>query len=451
MTVKLRSGAAPGRPRGLRPRPPPGRGGGRRRDRLPPARAATQHKGRPDYALARELVDRDRRPGDHLRRPRQRRGGARTPIEESGADAVMIARGSLGNPWIFEELTGPRATPPSREEVIAELLWVMDRAEEHLGPERAARYLRKFYPWYLERLGRRQATTAAFQESDDLDEARRLVVRSCGRARPRPVRPERCRELPRQRLARSRQGRGVPRPPHPRLRPRRRRPAPAAPARLSLQLVRLAVPARAGDRARRLAPDFLGFGLSEKPRDHDYTLHWQADMVEELARREGPDEPCSRRPRHGDVGRQRADGARHRGLARDGLRRGRCCSTGRWSRTRRARRSGSGSCGARLGRLFSRLSSERFFRQQFGSIFSPGHPLTDEEAEDQWELICAGGGRTLNHKTIAYMEERFKHAERWHGALATGRSRCRSPGGCSTRSPPSRSWTPSSRCAPRHR
>ena len=70
-----------------------------------------------------------------------------------------------------------------------------------------------------------------------------------------------------------------------------------------------------------------------------------------------------------------------------------------------------------VGPLFSRLSSERFFRQQFGSIFSPGHPLTDEEAEDQWALICAGGGRTLTHKTIRYMEERFRHAERWHGAL----------------------------------
>jgi pimeloyl-ACP methyl ester carboxylesterase len=70
-----------------------------------------------------------------------------------------------------------------------------------------------------------------------------------------------------------------------------------------------------------------------------------------------------------------------------------------------------------LGPLFSRLSSERFFRAQFGSVFSPGHPLSDEEAEDQWSLICAGGGRTLNHKTIRYMDERFRHAERWHGAL----------------------------------
>ena len=59
--------------------------------------------------------------------------------------------------------------------MIAELLWVMDRAEEHLGRERAARYLRKFYPWYLERLEADRATTTSFQESDDLDEARALV------------------------------------------------------------------------------------------------------------------------------------------------------------------------------------------------------------------------------------------------------------------------------------
>jgi pimeloyl-ACP methyl ester carboxylesterase len=40
-----------------------------------------------------------------------------------------------------------------------------------------------------------------------------------------------------------------------------------------------------------LAPDFLGFGLSEKPRDHEYTLHWQADLVEELVRHHGEGAP----------------------------------------------------------------------------------------------------------------------------------------------------------------
>ena len=36
--------------------------------------------------------------------------------------------------------------------MLAELDWVMERAVEHLGPERAGRYLRKFYPWYVELL-----------------------------------------------------------------------------------------------------------------------------------------------------------------------------------------------------------------------------------------------------------------------------------------------------------
>ena len=87
----------------------------------------------------------------------------------------MIARGSLGNPWLFEELTGARAEPPSREEVVAELLWVVDRAEEHLGTDRAERYLRKFYPWYTERLRAPAEVVDELQRSADLDRARQLI------------------------------------------------------------------------------------------------------------------------------------------------------------------------------------------------------------------------------------------------------------------------------------
>ena len=138
-------------------------------------RAASQgHAGGPDYELTQELTRR-------IEIPVIVSGGldtapaARRAYEASSADAVMIARGALGNPWIFEELTGRRRDPPADDEVVAELLWVIDRAEEHLGPERAARYLRKFYPWYLERLGADKATAAALQASDELEQARRMA------------------------------------------------------------------------------------------------------------------------------------------------------------------------------------------------------------------------------------------------------------------------------------
>jgi tRNA-dihydrouridine synthase B len=174
VTVKLRSGLAPGGREGFELAVRLADEAGVAAIGFHPRSAATQHKGEPDYALARELTER-------IDVPVIISGGldtaaaARDAYRASGADAVMVARGSLGNPWIFEELTGRRRVPPDRDEVVAELLWVIGRAEEHLGPERAARYLRKFYPWYLERLGAGKAVAAALQESDDLDLARDIV------------------------------------------------------------------------------------------------------------------------------------------------------------------------------------------------------------------------------------------------------------------------------------
>jgi pimeloyl-ACP methyl ester carboxylesterase len=166
-----------------------------------------------------------------------------------------------------------------------------------------------------------------------------------------------------------------------------------------------------------LAPDFLGFGLSEKPRDHDYTLHWQADMTEELVGRSDHDGPVFFLAH--DMGTSVANELMARdiegSLEMDLV--GGLLLNGSMVQGAASPTLGQRILRSAVGGLFSRLSSERFFRQQFGSIFSPEHPLTREEAEDQWELICADGGRTINHKTIVYMDERFKHADRWHGAI----------------------------------
>jgi nifR3 family TIM-barrel protein len=153
VTVKLRSGIDPGDRSGFDLAVRLVEEAGVAAIAFHPRPAETGHKGQPDYALARELVER-------IGVPVIVSGGlntadaARTAYRESGAAAVMIARGALGNPWIFEELTGRRAAPPSREEIVEELLFTVEGAQRHMGPERANRYLRKFYPWYRDQLER---------------------------------------------------------------------------------------------------------------------------------------------------------------------------------------------------------------------------------------------------------------------------------------------------------
>jgi nifR3 family TIM-barrel protein len=122
-----------------------------------PRHASQQHSGSPDYALARALVQ-------ALPVPVILSGGLSdeekvlVAFEESQAAAVMLARGSLGNPWRFARLLGRYEGEPTAQEVIAELQTIIEAAEDHLGPDRAGRYLRKFYPWYADtlRLTRRE-------------------------------------------------------------------------------------------------------------------------------------------------------------------------------------------------------------------------------------------------------------------------------------------------------
>jgi len=141
-----------------------------------PRHASQQHRGAPDYDLARRLVEELAPTPVIVSGGLRDADGTRAAFEQSGASAVMLARGSLGNPWLFERLLGERGEDPSTDEVLDELDWVVDCAADHFGPERAARYLRKFYPWYLDRMGAPRSVYDALQRSDSLDEARALLA-----------------------------------------------------------------------------------------------------------------------------------------------------------------------------------------------------------------------------------------------------------------------------------
>ena len=177
VTVKLRSGQRPGETDGAVLAERLVADAGVAAIAFHPRSAAVQHKGRPDYELAARVVER-------LDAPVILTGGmsdaaaVRAAYEQTGATAVMLARGALGNPWLFSELLAGRQDAPSREEVLAELDWVCDRAVEHLGEERAGRYLRKFYPWYLERM--RLSRPALKRVQEELQRAPTLAqARAC--------------------------------------------------------------------------------------------------------------------------------------------------------------------------------------------------------------------------------------------------------------------------------
>jgi len=166
-----------------------------------------------------------------------------------------------------------------------------------------------------------------------------------------------------------------------------------------------------------LAFDFLGFGLSDKPRDHRYGLGWQADLTTELVRRHGDGRPVFL------VGHDMGTSVATELMARD-LRgeldmdiRGALLFNGSMLLHLAKPTLGQNLLRSRLGSLFARLTSERSFRAQFSRVFSSEHPLSAEEAADQWCLIAHGGGQRIAHRTIHYMAERERFTERWHGAI----------------------------------
>jgi tRNA-dihydrouridine synthase B len=174
ITVKLRTGQRPGDLGGVEVARRLAEDGSVAGLCVHPRHATQRHKGKPDYELVGRLVD-------ELPVPVLVSGGLQTAestraaFEQTGAAGVLLARGSLGNPWLFSELLGLRAGEPDRTEILAELDWVIERAVEHLGTERATRYLRKFYPWYVERLGDGKPLQAALQRAPTLEAARALL------------------------------------------------------------------------------------------------------------------------------------------------------------------------------------------------------------------------------------------------------------------------------------
>jgi len=79
--------------------------------------------------------------------------GAKAMKEETGVDGVMVARGAMGNPWIFSELveyekTGLIKERPTKEELKGTILRHAKLLLEYKGDYTGIREMRKHVAWY---------------------------------------------------------------------------------------------------------------------------------------------------------------------------------------------------------------------------------------------------------------------------------------------------------------
>lgn len=75
-------------------------------------------------------------------------------LAETGCDMVMIARGALGNPWIFRDAIAiwkgeEKPAPPTLEEKVEMMLVHLQRMLAEKGEYAAVREMRKHVGWYL--------------------------------------------------------------------------------------------------------------------------------------------------------------------------------------------------------------------------------------------------------------------------------------------------------------
>jgi len=156
--------------------------------------------------------------------------------------------------------------------------------------------------------------------------------------------------------------------------------------------------------------DFLGFGESDKPRPHEYSLLEQADLVEAIWTSHGIEQTALVAHDYGVSVAQEL-------LARDSTR----ITSMSWLNgglfpDLHRPTSGQRLLAGRFGPLVARVFSESRFDAAMREIL--GRPVGEEKLHDMWLSLRARGGVRVAPALLRYMEERREHAERWAAAIA---------------------------------
>jgi pimeloyl-ACP methyl ester carboxylesterase len=169
-------------------------------------------------------------------------------------------------------------------------------------------------------------------------------------------------------------------------------------------------------RYRLTAPDFIGFGDSDKPADYPYSFRAQADLCEQALAAGGVDRYLLLAHDYGDTVAQellarRVDRGDDRGPVAVCLLNGGIFPA--VQQPTRLQRLLAGPLGPFVGPLLSRRAAEKGLAKVFGPATQP----SAEEMAGFMSLIEAGNGRRILPRLLKYLDERRRNADRWVGAL----------------------------------
>jgi pimeloyl-ACP methyl ester carboxylesterase len=172
------------------------------------------------------------------------------------------------------------------------------------------------------------------------------------------------------------------------------------------------------ERHALLAPDFLGFGASDKPADHDYSLSEQADLVEALWALDGVTSTAVAAHDYAvsvtqELLARRAEGALAVDLVAVHLLNG-----GLYPDVHRPQPVQTALLDPEQGPQISANLSEELLVAALRPTFAEGFDAAGDSA-DIWAATSHSDGHLISHRLIRYISDREVNEERWVRALET--------------------------------
>ncbi|MBL8517254.1 MAG: alpha/beta fold hydrolase [Betaproteobacteria bacterium] len=167
-------------------------------------------------------------------------------------------------------------------------------------------------------------------------------------------------------------------------------------------------------RFRVLTLDLIGYGFSDKPKDFDYRIGAQADLLEAFLARHDVREYHVLAHDYGDTVAQELLARHLEGKTRQKLRSICFLNGGLFPEMHRARFVQKLLL-TPLGPFFARRMNRKRFGNSFNAVLSK--PASERELDGFWALLRENDGLEVLPKLIRYIPERRANRDRWVGAL----------------------------------